>query len=97
MAPISIYSERFVLPGGVFGPGYLPIVNGKFGAFTADRPEGDVIDASGKWVAPGLVDTHIHGFFNHATTDKDPEGMDVASVELVQQRGEPGLDGQRAG
>ena len=85
MAPISIYSERFVLPGGVFGPGYLPIVDGKFGAFTVDRPEGDVVDASGKWVAPGLVDTHIHGFFNHATTDKDPEGMNVASVELARR------------
>ena len=32
---------------------------------------------------PGLVDTHIHGFHNHATTDCDPAAIDDASVALA--------------
>lgn len=83
MESFAFCSERFVLPGGVFGPGYLPVVDGKFGTFTTERPEGTVVDASGKWVAPGLVDTHNHGFFGHSTTDKDVAGMNTASIELA--------------
>ena len=83
MESFAFYSERFVLPGGVFGTGYLPVVDGKFGTFTTERPEGTIIDASGKWVAPGFVDTHIHGFFGHSSTDKDAAGLNAASIELA--------------
>jgi len=83
MESFAFYSERFVLPGGVFGTGYLPVVDGKFGAFTTERPEGTIVDASGKWVAPGFVDTHIHGFFGHSSTDKDAAGLNAASIELA--------------
>ncbi|MGO0807331.1 hypothetical protein ACTPEF_26105, partial [Clostridioides difficile] len=42
--------------------GYLSIINGKFGEFQQERPNvtDNVIDFSGKYIAPGLVDTHIH-------------------------------------
>ena len=83
MSSYSVYASKFVLPGGVAGPGYLPVVDGVFGAFTTEKPEGEVLDLSGRWVAPGFVDTHIHGFFNHATTDCDAAGIDASSVELA--------------
>ena len=83
MSSYAIYASKFVLPGGVAGPGYLPVVDGVFGAFTAEKPEGEILDLSGRWVAPGFVDTHIHGFYNHATTDCDAAGIDASSVELA--------------
>ena len=78
-----IRADRFVLPGAVVGPGYLPVVDGCFGTFTTERPEGEVLDLSGTWVAPGFVDTHIHGFFGHATTDCSAEGINASSAELA--------------
>ncbi|MEE1275189.1 MAG: N-acetylglucosamine-6-phosphate deacetylase, partial [Olegusella sp.] len=68
MATFALHADRFVLPGRVAGPGYLPIVDGRFGFFTSERPDCEVVEAPGSWVAPGLVDSHIHGFYGHATT-----------------------------
>ena len=86
MSTYAIKAEKFVLPGVVAGPGYLSVTDGVFGAYSDAAPEGvDVLDLSGKWVAPGFVDTHIHGFYNHATTDCDPEGVNASSAELVRR------------
>ena len=35
----------------------------------------DVIDACGNYVAPGLVDIHIHGYLGEDTCDAKPEGI----------------------
>ena len=66
-----IYADKFFLKSAVHGPGYLEVKEGKFGAIVDEVPAGaDVEDYSGKWVAPGLVDTHIHGFMNHDVMQK---------------------------
>ena len=67
--------------------GYLPVTDGRFGMWQAERPEGDVQveDLSGTWVTPGMVDTHIHGFYGHATTDVDADGLCAASAELARR------------
>lgn len=85
MATFALHADRFVLPGRVAGSGYLPIVDGRFGFFTSERPDCKVVEAPGSWVAPGLVDSHIHGFYGHATTDLDPEGINLASIELARR------------
>ena len=42
----------------------------KFGDIVNEVPEdAEVTDYSGQWIAPGLVDTHIHGFMNHDVMD----------------------------
>lgn len=42
----------------------------------ADIPEGaEIYDAGGKYVAPGLIDIHIHGYLNRDTSDGDSEGI----------------------
>ncbi len=42
----------------------------------AEIPEGaEVIDAEGGYVAPGLVDIHIHGYLGEDTSDGKPEGI----------------------
>ena len=37
----------------------------------------------GSWIAPGLVDTHIHGFNGHDVMDNDFEGLNLISEGLL--------------
>ena len=48
-----------------------------------DLSQYEVIDAEGKWVAPGLVDIHIHGYMGADTSDGDPDGIRKMSQGLV--------------
>ena len=79
-----IYADKFFLNSGVKGAGYLDVTDGIFGAYTKEKPEGaEIIDHSGKWIAPGLVDTHIHGYKNHDVMDNDADGIKVMSEALL--------------
>ena len=80
-----VYADKFYLTSGVTGPGYLDISNGVFGEITKEKPSGEieVIDYTGKWIAPGLVDTHIHGFKNNDVMDNNAEGIKQMSEDLL--------------
>lgn len=79
-----IYADKFFLNSGVKGAGYLDVTDGVFGTYTKEKPEGaEIIDQTGKWIAPGLVDTHIHGYKNHDVMDNDAEGIKVMSEALL--------------
>lgn len=79
-----IYADKFFLNSGVKGAGYLDVTDGIFGTYTKEKPEGaEIIDQTGKWIAPGLVDTHIHGYKNHDVMDNDAEGIKVMSEGLL--------------
>jgi N-acetylglucosamine-6-phosphate deacetylase len=80
-----IFAEKFFLKSEVKGPGYLEITDGVFGEFTKEAPQGDVtiLREEGKWIAPGLVDTHIHGYMNHDVMDNDAQGLKVMSEGLL--------------
>ncbi|MBO0471334.1 N-acetylglucosamine-6-phosphate deacetylase [Enterococcus sp. DIV0242_7C1] len=80
-----IFAEKFFLKSDVKGPGYLEITDGIFGDYYKEVPESDakVIKEEGKWIAPGLVDTHIHGYMNHDVMDNDAEGLKVMSEGLL--------------
>ena len=80
----AIVSNKLVLPSGIDGFGYLLIEDGKFGQVSVEKPEGvPVVDRMGYWVAPGFVDTHIHGFAGHDVMDCDPEGLNVVCERLA--------------
>ena len=87
MSTYWIHADKFFLPAAVMTGGYLPVTDGRFGMWQSERPEGDVQveDLSGTWVTPGMVDTHIHGFYGHATTDVDADGLCAASAELARR------------
>ncbi|MFC0234608.1 N-acetylglucosamine-6-phosphate deacetylase [Vagococcus entomophilus] len=80
-----IYADKFFLKSGTSGPGFLEIEKGVFGKYTKEMTDNKakVIDYSGKWIAPGLVDTHIHGYKNHDVMDNDFEGIKVMSESLL--------------
>ncbi|MBR3226516.1 MAG: N-acetylglucosamine-6-phosphate deacetylase [Atopobiaceae bacterium] len=84
MTAFAIKSDRLVLPSGIDGFGYLLVEDGKFGQVSVDEPSGvKIVDRMGCWVAPGLVDTHIHGFMDHDVMDCDPEGVVAVSEGLA--------------
>lgn len=84
MSTFAIKSDELVLPSGIDGFGYLVIEDGKFGGVSIEKPEGmRVVDRTGCWVAPGLVDTHIHGFMNHDVMDCDPDAVVEISEGLA--------------
>ena len=78
-------ADKFFFTSHVEDKGYLEIVDGKFGQYYKTLPDekADIIDQSGKWIAPGLVDTHIHGFKNHDVMDNDAQGINEISEGLL--------------
>ena len=85
MSTYAIKADKFFLPAGPQLGGYLMVEDGVFGAWQADEPSCEIKDYTGSWIAPGMVDTHIHGFYNHSTTDNDPVGIDISSTELARR------------
>jgi N-acetylglucosamine-6-phosphate deacetylase len=45
----------------------------------------EIIDAKGAYVAPGLIDVHIHGYLGEDTSDCKPEGIRMMSEGLVKK------------
>ncbi|MBE7120966.1 N-acetylglucosamine-6-phosphate deacetylase [Bacillus cereus] len=82
---IFIFADKFFLEEMVAGPGFLEIKDGKFGYFSENKPEetAEIIEYTGHWIAPGLVDTHIHGFRNHDIMDNDFGGLNQISLGLL--------------
>ncbi|MCC0701083.1 N-acetylglucosamine-6-phosphate deacetylase [Clostridioides sp. ZZV15-6383] len=80
-----IYADKFFMKYGVKEKGYLSIINGKFGEFKQEKPDttDSVIDFSGKYVAPGLVDTHIHGLLGADVMDNTFESINTISKGLL--------------
>jgi len=72
-----IKAAKFFYAADTKEAGYLEIVDGKFGRYFKELPvdEANVIDYSDKWIAPGLVDTHIHGYGGADVMDNDWEAV----------------------
>ncbi len=84
MSRYYVYAERFFMPDGERGAGYLEIAGGKFGEYHETAPDGvQIVYRQGTWIAPGFVDTHIHGIAGHDVMDNDPEGLRVIAQEVV--------------
>ncbi len=83
--PMFIFADRFFLEDKVVGPGFLEIKDGEFGVFSENQSDeaAEIIDYAGHWIAPGLVDTHIHGFQNYDVMDNDFQGLNKISEGLL--------------
>ena len=78
MALTYIINGKIVLPDEVVSGRALAFSTetGRIEAIVDSLPEGaEVIDACGGYVAPGLIDIHIHGYLGEDTSDAKPEGI----------------------
>ena len=78
MALTYITGGKIVLPDSVVCGKSLAFdsQSGKIVDIVDQVPAGaDVIDAKGNYVAPGLVDIHIHGYLNEDASDAKAEGI----------------------
>ncbi len=82
-----IHADKFFLENKTEIGGYLEVDDhGKFGFYYPEdeKPKGRIVDYTGKWIAPGLVDTHIHGLVNEDSMKSDWEGINKISEGLLQ-------------
>ena len=81
---VYLYAKSIVLADTERENVYLEIKDdGTFGSILEEKPEGTIIDYSAYHLAPGLVDTHIHGYASHDVMDNDFEGIKVISEGLL--------------
>jgi N-acetylglucosamine-6-phosphate deacetylase len=87
MALTYIINGKIVLPDSVVTDKALAFdtESGKIcGLVQAVPADAKTIDAAGAFVAPGLVDIHIHGYLGEDTCDAKPEGIKKMAVGVAQ-------------
>lgn len=74
---LIINNARLILPAEITRKGYIICENGHIAAFGEGlfppRESDHVIDAGGRYVAPGFIDIHIHGAGGHDFMDNTVE------------------------
>lgn len=79
-----IKADRFFYADHVKENGYLEIKDNHFGKWIENiSGQEEILDYSGYQIAPGLVDTHIHGFAGADVMDCDSEGILRMSAGLL--------------
>ncbi|MBR5119819.1 MAG: N-acetylglucosamine-6-phosphate deacetylase [Clostridia bacterium] len=87
MAFTYIIGGKIVLPDAVVEGKALAFSQetGKIEGIVDSVPAGaQTIDARGNYVAPGLVDIHIHGYLGEDTCDAKPEGIKKMAYGVAQ-------------
>ncbi len=83
MSTYAIKADAFYLPTHVARGGYLLVEDGAFGAYAADEPSCEIVDRTGYQIAPGFVDTHIHGFDGCDVMDCDADSVRTISRGIL--------------
>lgn len=74
MTTLRVVNGRLVLQDRVVEGHQVVVADGAIAAVVPDAEApagGEVLDAAGRWVTPGLVDIHVHG--GRGTTFNDPD------------------------
>lgn len=80
----AIINGKIVLPEEVVS-GKALLFDEKIRGIVDELPEGcEVIDAEGKYVCPGLIDVHIHGFLGIDASDADAAGIRTIAEGIAQ-------------
>ncbi|MGL5899728.1 MAG: N-acetylglucosamine-6-phosphate deacetylase, partial [Lactobacillaceae bacterium] len=77
-----IHADKFFLENTTEQGGYLEVQDdGKFGFYYPEdeKPDGKIVEYPNKWIAPGLVDTHVHGSLKEDVMKSDWSGIDRLS------------------
>ena len=83
MSTYAIKADAFYLPTRVTRGGYLMVEDGVFGEYVTEAPDCEIRDYSGHEIAPGYVDTHIHGFDDHDIMDCESESVAIVSRGIL--------------
>ena len=69
--PTVFTGGRFLLPEGVRTGLALVVEDGQIAAIIpeAEAPDGEKVDAEGRYVSPGFIDMHVHGGWGHDFLD----------------------------
>lgn len=79
----AIINGRIVLRDRIVD-GAVLLYDEKIRGISQTVPEGaEVIDACGGYVAPGLIDLHIHGYLGKDVCDGDPESIRTIASGIV--------------
>lgn len=79
-----IHAQSVVLADKEVENAYLEVTDdGIFGEILVEEPVGEIEDYSQYILAPGLVDTHIHGYASYDVMDNDFAGMVAISEGLL--------------
>lgn len=81
-----IHAAKFFLKNRTEFGGYLEVTDeGKFGFYYPEneKPNGKIKEYPGKAVAPGYVDTHIHGLLNEDVMKSNWQGINKISEGLL--------------
>ncbi|MBG9982057.1 N-acetylglucosamine-6-phosphate deacetylase [Aerococcaceae bacterium DSM 111020] len=80
----AYHAKEIILDTRTIKDAYLIIDNGTFQEITTDKPNAiEIVDYSDKIIAPGLVDTHIHGYLNHDVMDNSVTGLNEIAKGLL--------------
>lgn len=69
---LKIINAKVLTPSGLLPNGQIIISDGKIVEITGQNreiPHAEIIDAKGYYVAPGCIDTHVHGGNGHDFTE----------------------------
>jgi N-acetylglucosamine-6-phosphate deacetylase len=77
---IRVTNGTLVTPRETLAGHTLVVESGKIAAIRPagrepERPGDEIVDARGLWVAPGLIDLHVHGAAGGDTMDATPEAI----------------------
>lgn len=78
------HAKQIMLQNQMIEDAYLIVEDGKFVDVSTLKPtDSDIIDYGDAIIAPGLVDTHIHGYLGQDVMDNQTEGLDRISEGLL--------------
>lgn len=79
----AIVNGKIILPDSIV-EGRALLFDEKIIGLSETVPQGaEIIDAKGRYVAPGLVDIHIHGYLGEDTSDGSVEGIRKMAEGIV--------------
>jgi N-acetylglucosamine-6-phosphate deacetylase len=85
MPSLLIRNARIVEPGRQIRTGDVQVIDGTITAVgeipSTDQKPGEIIDASGRLLTPGLIDVHTHGVC-HSLYESGADGLRSAACEL---------------
>lgn len=80
--PIVLVGGRVVTPDGILDGAAVTVRDDRIAAVGA-AGEGRHVDVGGALIAPGLIDTHLHGGLEHDTMDATPDALRAISRFLA--------------